>query len=53
MEVIKLVPTPQDVIMAPWNFRLSIRYSSRSFEAEMTASAKPASSSIRRASLER
>ena len=43
------VPTPQEVIAAPWSFRLVIRYSSRSLEAEMTASGKPASSSIFRA----
>ena len=32
------VPTPQEVMAAPCVFRLSIRYSSRSLEAEMIAS---------------
>ena len=38
LEVIRFVPTPQEVICAPWLFRLSIRYSSKSLEAEITAS---------------
>ena len=33
--VMRLVPTPQELILAPWVFRLSMRYSSRSLEAEM------------------
>ena len=32
-----LVPTPQEVIFAFWFFKLLIRYSSRSLEAEITA----------------
>ena len=50
--MIIFVPTPQEVMAAPWFFRLVIRYSSRSLEAEMTASGKPASSSILRAFLD-
>ena len=44
--VISLVPTPQELILASWAFRLSIRYSSRSLDAEMVASSKPAAASI-------
>ena len=51
--VMRFVPTPQDVIFAPCCFSESIRYSSRSEEAEMTAFLKPASSSILRAFFER
>ena len=40
------VPTPQELILASWAFRLSIRYSSRSLDAEMVASSKPAAASI-------
>ena len=53
LEVIRLVPTPQELMVAPWIFKLSIRYSSRSFEAEMVAAGKPASSSIFFAFLDR
>ena len=53
MEVIRLVPTPQELMAAPWAFRLLIKSSSRSLEAEMTASLKPASSSICLAFLDR
>ena len=52
-DVIRLVPTPQEVIAAPCVLRESIRYSSRSLEADIIASGKPASSNIRRAFLER
>ena len=53
LAVIKLVPTPQELMAAPCIFRELIRFSSRSLEAEMTASEKPASSSIFLAFLER
>ena len=53
MEVIRFVPTPQLLILAPWSFREAIRFSSRSLEAEITASVKPAASSIFLAFLDR
>ena len=52
-EVINFVPTPHEVIGAPCAFKLEIRFSSRSPEAAMTASGKPASLSIIRAFLVR
>ena len=38
LEVIRLVPTPHEVIAAPCVFKESIRYSSKSLEAEIMAS---------------
>lgn len=46
LAVIRLVPTPQELMAAPCIFRELIRFSSRSLEAEITASGKPASVSI-------
>ena len=45
--------TPQELMAAPCNFRLLIRFSSRSLEAEITASLKPAASNIFFAFLDR
>ena len=45
--------TPQELMAAPWFLRLEISPSSRSLEAEITASVKPSASSIFFASLER
>ena len=42
--VIMLVPTPQELMVAPCSFRDWIRFSSRSLEAEMMASVKPSAS---------
>ena len=42
----QLGSTSQELILASWAFRLSIRYSSRSLDAEMVASSKPAAASI-------
>ena len=53
LEVIKFVPTPQEVIADPCVFKLSIRYSSKSLEAEITASENPASSNIFLASFDK
>ena len=47
MEVMRLVPTPQESMLGTLRvFRQSIKYSSRSLEAQIPASVKPASSSI-------
>ena len=47
LEVMRLVPTPQELMAwRPESSSCAIRYSSRSLEAEMTASGKPAASSI-------
>ena len=52
-EVIRLVPTPHEPMAAPCALSDSIRYSSRSLDAHMTASGNPASSSIFLAFFER
>ena len=51
--VIRLVPTPHEPMAAPCALSDSIRYSSRSLDAHMTASGNPASSSIFLAFFER
>ena len=53
LAVIRLVPTPQELMVAPCIFRELIRFSSRSLEAEITASGNPASFSIFLAFLDR
>ena len=53
LEVMRFVPTPQESIHAPWDKRESIKYSSKSLEAQIEASVKPASSSIFLAFFER
>ena len=52
-DVIRFVPTPQEVTVQPCVFKLLISYSSRSLEAEIIAFVNPASSNILRAFLDR